>query len=78
MFNFHSQYFAAGGDCTSIGVEFTNAPELAPEGIVLELYATLKYVIQEAATLGIDPTKISTYGVSGGGFLSLGLSYLLV
>ena len=56
-----------------------NAPEIKAPGSSLDCYAALKW-IHEPENLkkyGVDPKRISSYGPSGGGFVSAVLSKIL-
>ena len=59
-------------DCIAVNIDFRLAPEAkAPKGI-MDVYAATKWVIKNAADLGVDLTKICLMGESGGGYVSTG------
>ena len=66
-------------DCGVVvfNVDYRLAPETKCPNNVLDFYYVLKYVIENASDLGIDPTKIAIGGESGGGYICFGTMILL-
>ena len=58
-------------------VDYRRAPETRCPNNVLDFYEALKYVINNAENLGIDPSRISISGESGGGYVCFGTMVLL-
>ena len=61
---------AKAGNCVVLNVDFMNAPEIKAPGSSLDCYAALKWIHEKADEYNVDRTKISSYGPSGGGFVS--------
>jgi len=59
-----------GIDCVIVSVEHRLAPETHAPGPAEDCYAGLVWVSEHAASLGIDPSAIVVFGVSGGGALA--------
>lgn len=52
-------------------------PELYyPKG-VLDFYCAIKYIVDNAESLGIDPERIAISGESGGGYICFGTMVML-
>ena len=66
-------------DCGVVvfNVDYRLAPETKCPNNVLDFYHVLKYVINNATALGVDPTKIAIGGESGGGYICFGAMILL-
>ncbi|MCU1365960.1 MAG: hypothetical protein JWL72_2491 [Ilumatobacteraceae bacterium] len=62
--------------CVGVSVEYRLAPETPYPGPLDDCYAGLTYVFANAASLGIDPTRIGIGGVSAGGGLAAALALL--
>jgi len=61
---------AKNGNFVIIAVEYQKAPEHSYPAPLDDCYATLKWVIENAAELGIDPAAIGVGGDSAGGNLA--------
>jgi acetyl esterase/lipase len=61
------QAFAADLDCTIVSVEYQLAPEARYTTSIEQNYAGLRWLHQQAATLGIDRARIAVMGESAGG-----------
>jgi acetyl esterase/lipase len=62
--------------CVGVSVEYRLAPETAYPGPLEDCYAGLVWTHENAASLGIDPTRIGIGGISAGGGLAAGLALL--
>lgn len=66
--------YALECDCTVINVEYRLNPEhKSPKGI-MDGYAVLKWVLENAQALGIDQNRICLTGESGGGYICTGVA----
>ena len=63
-------------NCMGISVEYRLAPETPYPGPLEDCYAGLKWVYQNASTLGIDASSLGIGGASAGGGLAAGLALL--
>ena len=63
-------------DIVGVSVEYRLAPETKYPGPLDDCYASLKWVFDNAAELGVDPTRIGIGGASAGGGLCAGLGLL--
>lgn len=63
--------------CVTFNVDYRLAPATKAPGGVLDFYKTIKYVINNAAEFGVDPSKIVIAGESGGSMICLGAAYEL-
>ena len=61
------QQLALGQDCVVVSVEYRLAPETVFPGSLNDNYAALKWLHQNAASLGVDPKRIAVKGESAGG-----------
>ena len=57
--------------------DFENAPENKCPGFVLECYAALRWIVDNAATYNIDTKRICVTGESSGGYLTSAVGYEL-
>jgi acetyl esterase/lipase len=67
--------------CTELGVvgvsvEYRLSPEVRYPGPLEDCYAALRWTVEHADELGIDPSRIGVTGVSAGGGLAAGLALL--
>ncbi len=67
---------AAEQDCLIVSVDYRLAPETQWPGAVEDCYATLRWMHEEAATLGIDRKRIAVSGGSAGGGHAAALTLL--
>lgn len=58
-------------------VDYRLAPEAKCPENVKDFYSALKHVVENAASLGVDPSKICIMGDSGGGHLTASLCVML-
>jgi len=67
------QRLAHASDTVVVSVDYRLAPETRYPGAVEDVYAALKWVADNAATLGIRPDRIAVGGDSAGGNLAAAL-----
>jgi acetyl esterase/lipase len=58
-------------------VDYRLAPEAKCPENIKDFYSVLKYVIDNASSLSVDPSRVAIMGESGGGYLTAGLSVML-
>lgn len=68
--------YASGSGAQIFGVEYRMAPEHAYPLPLQDCWSTLKWVSQQGAELGVDPTRIAVMGDSAGGGLAAGLAIM--
>jgi acetyl esterase/lipase len=62
--------------CVGVSVEYRLAPETPYPGPLDDCYAGLRWTVEHADELGIDPNQIGLVGTSAGGGLAAGLALL--
>ena len=67
---------AAELDCVTTSINYRLAPETRFPGAIEDCYAALAWVVQNAAALGVDTTRIGLKGESAGGGLAAALALL--
>ncbi len=63
--------------CMGVSVEYRLAPETPYPGPLEDCYAALRWVVANAADLGIDAARLGIGGASAGGGLAAGLALLV-
>lgn len=76
MFAPHISKLAADSGMQIFGVEYRLAPEHPDPVPVEDCYAALRWVVEHAAELNIDPKRLGLIGDSAGGGLAAGTSLL--
>jgi acetyl esterase/lipase len=62
--------------CVGVSVEYRLAPETPYPGPLDDCYAGLRWTVEHAEEIGIDPSHIGIVGTSAGGGLAAGLALL--
>ncbi|CUR56106.1 Alpha/beta hydrolase domain-containing protein [metagenome] len=73
----YHRFVARNVDVTGVpflSVDYRLAPEFAGTCLVDDAYAGLVWLVEHAAELGIDPTRIAVMGDSGGGGVAAGVA----
>jgi acetyl esterase/lipase len=73
QFDSACQRWADENDLVVFNLDYRLAPETPAPGGILDCYAGLKFIIANAEKYGVDPTRVTFIGDSGGGYLSMGL-----
>eukprot|EP00929_Paragymnodinium_shiwhaense_P121147 TRINITY_DN9328_c0_g1_i1.p1 TRINITY_DN9328_c0_g1~~TRINITY_DN9328_c0_g1_i1.p1 ORF type:complete len:432 (+),score=107.94 TRINITY_DN9328_c0_g1_i1:145-1440(+) len=70
-------YMATKAGVVFFNVDYRVAPEVVGPQMAMDMYVVVKYVHQNAESLGIDSRKIAIAGESGGGYVCFGCAALL-
>jgi acetyl esterase/lipase len=70
--------YAVDSDLVVFNVDYRLAPETVAPGNIMDCYAALKFVCENAEEFGVDLGRIAVGGESGGGALAVGVGALLV
>lgn len=76
MMNEANATIAVDLGCAVFSVDYRLAPEARYPAAIEDCYATLAWLVTEAAVLGIDPARIGVKGESAGGGLAAALALL--
>jgi acetyl esterase/lipase len=63
--------------CAIVSVDYRLAPETPAPGAAEDGYAVYRWLIDDAADLGLDPTRVGLAGQSGGGGIAAGTALLI-
>ena len=64
------QGLAAALDCVAVAVDYRLAPEVRHDAMLDDCNAVLRWVHDQAAGIGVDPSRIAIMGASAGGGLA--------
>jgi acetyl esterase len=65
--------YAVESGCSIVSCNYKKAPEVSPKDIFADAYASLKWVIANAGTLGIDQYNIGVLGIGLGAWVVAGV-----
>ena len=65
---------AAESGCVVVAVDYRRSPENRHPAAMTDCYSVTELVAKEAASFGVDPTRLAVGGDSAGGSLALGVS----
>jgi len=77
QFKGHCSFMAENCGVIFFNVDYRLAPEAKCPDNMKDFYSALKHILANAATLGVDPTRVAIMGESGGGHLTAALSVML-
>ncbi|MDF7811819.1 alpha/beta hydrolase [Hymenobacter sp. YC55] len=71
------QYLAHHAKCLVVNVDYTLAPEHPFPAAIYQCYEVVKWVHEQAATLGYDASRLAIGGHSAGGSIAAGVALLV-